>query len=143
MTQICLRHRTPTTGDKEHEPPQQPENELTLADAHEKHGLIRLLHETSLDTPSIHKALQTKGKVLARLGKQAVSERRTRLACICIRTKLPLSSTFLSSLQICRNTRSLELFVTPTSAIPRALMFSSTWRLALCWQVSCFYQPGA
>ena len=73
MTQIYLRHRTQTTGEKEHDPPQQPENELTVADVHEKDGLIRLLHETSVDTSSIHRALRTKGKRLARLGKQAVS----------------------------------------------------------------------
>ena len=84
MTQICLRHRTPTTGEKEHEPPQQPENELAVADVHEKDNLIRLLHQTSLDTSSIHNALQTKGKRLGRLGKQSVSERRTRLACVFI-----------------------------------------------------------
>lgn len=76
MMQVCLSHRTPETGEKEHEPPRiiEDENELTAAEVLKKESLIRRLHESSVDTAAIHKAIQANGKRLGRLGKQMVSK---------------------------------------------------------------------
>ena len=61
----------------------------------------------------------------------------------CVRMYLTHSPTLFHLLELLADMSeySRELFVTITSAIPRAFMFSFTWRLALCQQylkVSCF-----
>lgn len=80
MQKFCLRHRTPGSGDQEHERPRIFEHEMTTEEIEARTPLIGKLHFAGVKTTEIHKALQTPGKRLGKAGQQTVS---ARAACVC------------------------------------------------------------